>query len=134
MFAFIRAFSPSQSFSSLGSLRWHAFAAPLFLHLQRAHALITRPSTPQPTLNPHQRIHTQHAHSLGCALQVGYIGIPLAVISLIYLVTFGYWVLPDTGAGMLGQVHSSRARCSVSVHDNKLSSVAGASQLRSVCH
>ncbi len=42
------------------------------------------------------------------AHQVGYIGIPLAVISVVYLVTFGYWILPDTGAGMLGQVdHNS---------------------------
>jgi hypothetical protein len=32
----------------------------------------------------------------------------LSQISIIYLMTFGFWVLPDTGSGMLGQAQKVR--------------------------
>ncbi len=75
-------------------------------------------------------------HASAVAAQVGYIGIPLAIISIIYLITFGYWVLPDTGAGMLGQVHSSLARFYfiAVLADKSVIYPAGSKQLRAVCH
>ena len=32
----------------------------------------------------------------------------LSQISILYLMTFGFWVLPDTGSGMLGQAQKVR--------------------------
>lgn len=36
--------------------------------------------------------------------EIGLVGAPMAVLSLIFLMTIGYWILPDTGSGMLGKV------------------------------
>lgn len=35
--------------------------------------------------------------------EIGVVSAPLAIISIIFLVTIGYWILPNTGSGMLGK-------------------------------
>jgi len=35
--------------------------------------------------------------------ELGLVALPLAFVSIIFLSTFGYWILPDNGSGMLGK-------------------------------